>query len=142
MTVLQAPLTVRPYTDKDYKLIVSWLMQRGMDFGDIALPPLGAVISDDIGPCAALFCAEPVGFGCAYLEFPVSRPGLALPKAMSAFKLAVECLVLAAGKCHVPPGSYHSFRAVTSAPLARILMRLGFTRETGQELIPMLYRKE
>lgn len=135
-------LTVRPYADTDYRLVISWLLQRGMDLMDIALPPLGCVVLDDAGPCAALFLAEPVGFACAYFEIPVSRPGLKLSQSQTAFHLAVKTLIEAAGKCHEPPGTFHSFRAVTPAPLARVLMRMGFVRETGEELIPMIYHKE
>ncbi len=135
-------LTVRPYADTDYRMVMSWLLQRGMDFEDIALPPLGCVVEDETGPCAALFCAEPIGFGCAYLELPVSRPGLPLAQSMAAFKLAVESIIQVAGKCAEPPGEFHSFRAVTPAPLARVLLRMGFVRETEEPLIPMIYRKE
>lgn len=135
-------LAVRPYAASDYRMVVGWLMQRGMDFEDIALPPLGVIIEDEKGPCAALWCAEPVGFACAYLELPVSRPGLPMANALRAFTLAVSSIIEAAGKCHEPPGTFKHFRAVTPPALARVLMRLGFVRETPNELVPMLFTKD
>lgn len=133
--------TIRPYSPDDYRLISRWRAMRGED-GDIYLPPLGVVVMDVEGPCAALWCAEPAGFGCAYLEYPISRPGLLLIESVAAFGLAVKSLIALAGKCHEPPGEYKDFRAVTSTPLARILLRMGFVRECQQELVPMIYRRE
>jgi hypothetical protein len=135
-------LTVRPYTPDDYLMAARWHMNHGNELVDFVLPPLGAVVEDAKGPAVILWCAEPAGFGCAYLEFPLSRPGLSLAESMAAFKLAVQALMETAGQGYDPPGEYHSFRAVTPAPLARMLMRLGFYRETTEELTPMLYRRD
>lgn len=141
MTVLESPpLTVRPYYIEDGRFVSAWRFARG-DEDDIHLPPHGVVVEDEAGPCAALWIAEPAGFGCAYLEYPISRPGLPLIQACSAFRLAVETLIETAGKRHEPPGDYHSFRAVTPAPLARMLMRMGFEQEVKEPMVAMIYRK-
>ncbi len=135
-------LTVRPYTHDDFKMVCQWFVQHGGDRTEIALPPLGVSVEDAKGPAVALWCAEPAGFATAYLEIPISRPGLSLNEACAAFKLAVSALIQTAGQGWEPPGTFIHFRAVTPAPLARVLMRMGFVRETEEPLIPMVYRRD
>jgi hypothetical protein len=146
MEVAESPkrtLTIRPYDkEDDYRMVLGWWRMHGGEEMMFALPPLGVIVEDDRGPAVALWCAEPAGFGCAYLELPISRPGLVPSVALIYFRMAVQSLIQIAGKCHEPPGEYRFFRAVTPAPLARMLMRLGFVQETPEPLIPMLFTRD
>lgn len=144
MEVLEKPaLSIRAYEkSRDYRMILGWWQMHGGEGSEIELPPMGVIVGDAQGPACALWVAEPVGFSVAYLEFPVSRPGLPPMQARAAFELAVASLMQLAGQCHEPPGQYKRFRAVTPFPLARVLMRMGFVRETTEDLVPMIFTRE
>lgn len=134
-------MTVRPYAPDDYEMVALWRLAHADGPVDpAALPPLGVIVSDDTGPLAALFCIEPAHYPAAQLELPVTRPGLSAAEATAAFTFALESVMALAGVGWDPPGSYSAFRACAPAPIARILMRFGFVRESPKELIPLIYR--
>lgn len=136
-------LFVRKYETDDYQMVHKWRQDHAsIEIEPAALPPLGVVVCDGAGPMAALWCYEPAGIGCGFLELPVSRPGLTLSEATAAFQRAVTALMELAGKGWEPPGEYRAFRVCAPPPIARVLARMGFLRESASELIPMLFIKD
>jgi len=136
-----ANLTVRRYTAEDYPLVNDWWQARHGAAEDLAagmLPPLGAIVEDAEGPLCALWCCEVFGVGIGYLEWPVSRPGLTVARALGAFEFAIQSLVKLAGKCCDPPGEYKCFRATPDPVLFRAMRKLGFVRESPDERIPVI----
>ena len=134
------PLFVRLYTTEDEAMIQSWRdAHAGEETERAALPPLGVVVELDGAPAGALWCIEPAGYPCAYLELPVTRPGLTVMQATAVFRFAVESLMALAGKGWNPPGVYTAFRCTPPPGIARVLARMGFVRESVGELIPMIF---
>ena len=74
---------------------------------------------------------ESYGVGVAWLEYPVTRPGLTMKQAGAVMAVAVAACMQTAGKECVPPATYHVFRVATSSPIARFLGRLGFQFSDG-----------
>jgi len=122
-------------------MISRWLTQHGGK-PDAVLPPLGVIVADDKGPAFALFCAEPAEFPVAYLELPVSRPGLSAAQAAAAFKFAVHSIMETAGGGWSPPGTFTHFKAVVTASAVRVLLRMGFEVESGGPYIPMVFARQ
>lgn len=137
-------MTLRPYSPADYEMVQGWRrFHAGRDVPGATYPPLGVIVEDDQGPMAALFCVEPAGYPCAQLEAPCSRPGLSMAEAGAAFRVAIEALFKLAGSCWTPPGLYPAFRVTASPAIARILMRMGWQRETPEEeRIPLLFIRD
>lgn len=109
-------------------MLSGWWDAHGLKggFPRALLPPLGIMVSDAEGPCAALWCYESFGVGVAFLEFPVSRPGLSSRRAADAFSTAVTGCMMMAGKLAQPPGEYRVFRSCTLPGIARVMQRMGF----------------
>jgi hypothetical protein len=118
-------LQVRIYGEKigDYQTVSSWWEARhGAPLTETILPPLGVIVEDEKGPCAALWCYQSVGIGVCFLEFPISRPGLGVSASVRAFEMCVEaCVRIAKAQ-----GDYSLFRCYTLPSIARILKRFGF----------------
>jgi hypothetical protein len=136
-----AILTVRPYTADDYPLVNDWWQARHgalVDLPAAMLPPLGVIVEDADGPAFALWCYESFGVGVAFIEWPVSRPGLCLPRARALSAKAVESVIALAGKQCDPPGEYKVFRAIPGVSLFRAMGDLGFRRESEYEQIPVI----
>jgi hypothetical protein len=129
---------IRPYTVDDYGLIQGWReAHAGGEVTDAVLPPLGCVLEDECGPVAALFLFECCGCPVAFIDCPVTRPGLKTAEAVAAFEVLVPAIMTAAGKTWEPAGEFHYFRCATPAPIARVLAGMGFQRECPGELVPM-----
>ena len=124
-------LQARLYGEKlgDYQVVSGWWEDRhGEPLAETILPPLGVIIEDGQGPCAALWCYECFGVGVCFLEFPISRPKLSFGSAMQAFEMAVEGCIRVA-KLH---GDFSIFQGYTLPAIARALRSIGFVSgETG-----------
>lgn len=137
---MHADFTFRRVEADDHPFLREWWeAHAGMEFPAAILPPLGVLVSDADGPAAALWCYEVYGVGVAFLEFPVSRPGLAVSVATAAFRAAVDACVKLAGQLIVPPGEFRVFRCMTLAPIARVLGRMGWTLEPTPRIAATLY---
>ena len=91
-------MTVRPYhPETDSDLCADWWhAHTGLALQTAVLPPLGVMAEDETGPCAAAWLYLSAGIGIAFLEMPVSRPGLSLRNARQAFKAVFGALEAAA----------------------------------------------
>lgn len=120
-------LTVRAYTAEDAAALSNWWSYRHAgEFPFALLPPLGVVVEDIWGPAGMLWCYESFGVGVAFLEHPVTRPGLSVKTAGEVMAMAVCSCVHLAGKSVEPMGQYGVFRVATPPAIARFLSRLGF----------------
>lgn len=107
-----------------------WIAHDSLgSFPQAILPPLGVLVCDGSGPAAALWCYECFGVGVAFLEFPVSRPGMGFRQARVAFEEAVKACVMLAGNLIEPPGEYSVFRCFTIHPIEKTLKGMGFAIE-------------
>jgi hypothetical protein len=126
-------LRARHYEQDDLPLLQTWWSSHHGDslpWG--LLPPLGVVVEDaNEEAIGMLWCYECYGVGVAFLEFPVTRPGLTMKQAGAVMAVAVMACMQTAGKECVPPAHYYAFRVATSSPIARFLGRLGFTFSDG-----------
>ncbi len=123
--------TFRKVAPDDLPMLAEWWVSHDSlgPFPEAILPPLGVMVWDESGPAAALWCYECFGVGVAFLEFPVSRPGMGFKAARAAFEEAVKACVKLAGKLIEPPGDYGVFRCFTLRPIAKTLKGLGFEIE-------------
>jgi hypothetical protein len=130
---LPAGMSVRYYAPQDYAAVSSWWEERHAEqLPHATLPPLGVVVELNGEMQAALWVYECYGVGVAYLEWPVTRPGLSGGEAGRAMNLAVAACMYLAGKRLEPVGWYSVFRTVTPySAIARHLERIGFQRERG-----------
>lgn len=121
-------LTLTGYSNAtDRQMICGWFAAHNeAPMPDVGLPPLGVVVSDAQGPCAALWCFETYGTGVAWVELPVTRPGLSLREAENAIAFAILGITQIAGKSYEPPAEFRRFRACCPPAMARTLKRLGF----------------
>jgi len=115
----------REITDADKELARSWWYAHSEEeFPENLLPPVGVMIECDGQPVAACWLYMAVGVGVCWLEFPVSLPGLSLPRIRGAFAYAVKTLE-AVALAH----DYGVMMAHTLPPIARTLRGLGFRAE-------------
>lgn len=142
MVTDEQSLTVRPYSaEADFPLVNDWWQARHGAMADLPqamLPPLGVIVEDSAGPLFALWCYESAGVGVAFIEWPVSRPGLTVAQTREAFQRAVESIILTAGKCWNPPGDYNVFRANVCPAVFRSIKEMGFVREYQDEYFPVI----
>ena len=126
-------LRARFYEQDDLPLLQEWWVSRHSEDPPVGLlPPLGVVVEDASGEAIGmLWCYESYGVGVAWLEYPVTRPGLTMKQAGAVMAVAVMACMQVAGKECVPPATYHVFRVATSSPIARFLGRLGFQFSDG-----------
>ncbi|MES2709768.1 MAG: hypothetical protein V4726_24435 [Verrucomicrobiota bacterium] len=99
---------------------------NGRSMPDVGLPPLGVIVSDAGGPAGALWCFETYGTGAAWIEFPVTRPGLSVADASRIMAFAVVALTELAGKGYDPPARFDRFRINCPPAMSRVVRRLGF----------------
>lgn len=120
-------LTVRAYSPTDREMVADWWKtHRAEDFGTRPLPPLGIIVEREGVPLGALWCYETFGVGVAWIEMPVSKPGLSLRDASNVMAFAVFAITKLAGAGHEPRGEFTRFRVTTPPAIARVLKRLGF----------------
>ena len=123
-------LTVRGYGAGvgDFQMVEGWWkFHCTKPFSETVLPPLGVVVEDAQGPCAALWCYESFGIGVGSLENPVTRPGGTVRQSSNWMAMAVMACMTLSGKGCEPAGEYTLFRAMTPhAGIARILKKMGF----------------
>lgn len=120
-------LSVRAYDADDLLMICRWWSEHeGCPMPRVPLPPLGVVVMDECGPVAALWCWETYGSGVAWIELPITRPGLSYSDAATALAFAVLALTKLAGKGYEPEASFNHFRVCCPPAYARNLKRLGF----------------
>lgn len=119
----------------DYQLVSGWWEARhGEPLAETILPPLGVIVEDGQGPCAAVWCYECFGVGVCFLEFPIARPGMHFNASLRAFEMAIEGCVRIA-KQH---GDFSLFQGYTLPAIARALRSIGFVSgETGWTKIMM-----
>jgi hypothetical protein len=122
-----AGLAVRSYDVADRPTLELWWMDhRGAPMADLPLPPLGIIVEDGDGPACALWCFETYGTGVAWIEMPITRPGLAYKRASTVLAFAVMALTKLAGAGYEPRGEFTRFRICCPPPMARMLRRIGF----------------
>jgi hypothetical protein len=126
-------LRARFYEQDDLPLLQAWWSSRhGEDLPVALLPPLGVVVEDAGGEAIGmLWCYESYGVGVAWLEYPVTRPGLTLKQAWAVLAMAAAACMRYAGHHCDPPARYKVFRVATPSPIARLLRRLGFQFSDG-----------
>jgi hypothetical protein len=119
-------LTVRAVTKGDFALL-NWCAQshNGV-LPESSLPPLGVLVSDSDGPACALWCFETYGSGVAWLEYPVTRPGLSVAEAQQVLAFAIQTLMESAGSGYDPPATFTRFRVNAPPAMGRFLRKLGF----------------
>ncbi len=123
----------------DYQLISGWWQARhGSPLMETLLPPLGIIVERSGAPLGALWCYECIGIGVCFLEYPVTRPGMALVEARAVMSLAIEACI-AAAKAH---GDYSLFRCSTLPAIGRMLGSLGWVREHGGERANYALRRD
>jgi hypothetical protein len=119
----------RLFTESDIPMMETWNnAHTGHGITPARIPPLGVVVNGEDGePAAMLFAQMAVDRPVAYLEDPVSRPGLSVPIVLQHFMEGLGAL-----KASLAALGYDVIVANTTAPFARILKRWGWTqREDG-----------
>ena len=125
-------INVRKFTPEDLPEFEAWWAARHVGALPAGLlPPLGVVVEDEKGPAGMLWCYECYEVGVAWLEYPVTRPGLNVRRAGVVMAMAVAACMQYAGHHCIPPARYHVFRVATPSPIARFLRRLGFQFSDG-----------
>lgn len=135
-------LTVRDFDrDADFPMVERWWNERNPGPLHLALlPPLCVIVENSCGPVAFLACFESSGVGVAFLEFPVTVPGLSLRDARAALLFAVASVIQLAGTRVVPAGEYKIFRVSTLPGIARVLRRFGFQPDGPEGRLNLLYQ--
>lgn len=126
--------TAREYAPEDWEMVQGWWQGHDTQrtFARAILPPVGIIVERDKEPVAAVWCYMSAGIGVAFLEHPVSRPGLSLLETASAMNFALDAME-AICRTH----NYGLLIANTLPAIARWLeRRRGFSR--GGERIQML----
>src|SRR5688572_28477342 len=88
---METDLRAREYTKADWPMVELWWSAHTSERAIVPemLPPVGVVVERDTEPVAALWCHLSAGVGIAFLENPVTRPGLTLAEASRAMKYAL-----------------------------------------------------
>lgn len=124
------PLTVREYYPDDAPMVREWWRaHRTEPFPDKLLPPVGVIVERSGAALAACWLFMAVGIGVCWLEYPVSRPGLAMSEAREAFACAVGALERVAVE-----HDYGIMSAHTIPPIARALRGLGFQEQATNQV--------
>jgi hypothetical protein len=134
-------LSIRIYGEKmgDYQVVNEWWQARhGEPLAETILPPLGVIVQMGDEPLAALWCYECFGVGVAFLEHPITRPGMSLAQAKAVLRYAVEGCV-AVAKSH---GDFSLFKCYTIPGIAHVLPRLGFQRCTSEPMTGFIMRRD
>ena len=118
-------MTVTHYNEAAHGgMVAEWWAARHRDrlfqFG--MLPPVGVVAEDEGGPCAACWMHLSAGVGVAFIENPVTKPGMPLTKARDTLLFLMEVLEKIALE-----HDYGVMVAHTMPAIARTLMGRGFT---------------
>jgi hypothetical protein len=119
-----APLTARVYGLKagDYQLVNGWWKARhGRDFIETLLPPLGVIVERGSEPVAAIWAYESCGIGVAFLEYFITRPGLAFRAVSNAFGYCLKSIEFI-----LKERGYSVLRAITEERLAKFAPLHGF----------------
>jgi hypothetical protein len=128
---------IRPYAADDFELLTGWwLSHDGQRRPASILPKCGVICLIDDKPSTALFLHMDNSCGMCLVEHAVSRPGLTLKKARTAFAHCVAVLKKIAG-VH----GYHTMAVYCLEPIAYILGRAGFARGE-QNLVQMFSQIE
>ncbi len=134
-------MTVRPFEITDIPTLSDWWQARHgalADFPVEMLPPLSVIVEDEEGPCFFISCYESFGVGVAFLEYPVSRPGMTPRQTRDAAAFGIAAIKELAGKRCNPPAEYVVFKAVPSESLFRAMSGMGFVKEYDCPHIPCL----
>ena len=116
-------MEIREWRVTDIPTLQAWHEARhGYALSALLLPPLGFVVTDERGPCAALFCYQSYGVGVAFIDLALSRPGTSFAEAKKAFSLCLKAIVLACDETH------KLFRISCDKPITRVLSSMGFQR--------------
>lgn len=135
-------LKVRDFDrDADFPMVERWWNDRNPEPLHLALlPPLCVIVENSCGPVAFLACFESFGVGVAFLEFPVTVPGLSLKDARAALLFAVASVIQLAGTGAGAAGEYKMFRVSTLPGIARVLRRFGFQPDGPEGRLNLLYQ--
>lgn len=115
-------------------MLEEWHAARhGSPLPECMLPPLGFVVEDERGACAALFCYQSYGVGVAFIDHAFSRPKLSMKKAIEAFWKIMLAIMLACEDTH------RLFRVCSNAAIARVLLKMGFQKAPEQNLTNLFY---
>lgn len=130
-------LTIRLYGAKsgDYQLVNEWWNHhRQEDLPETILPPNGVIVESDGNPACAVWLHLSLGIGVAFLENPVTRPGLTQREAVKCFAVAMGGLREIA-KVH----DYGLFIAHAEPGIARVLQRAyGFKMASTAQKVTMI----
>jgi hypothetical protein len=87
-------MTVQPYNKEAHEGLVSswWEQHTGRRFQPALLPPVGIVGEDRHGPACACWLHLSAGVGVAFMENPVTRPGMGIKAAKSALTTVFTAL--------------------------------------------------
>lgn len=123
--------SVRHYQPTDWPTVKAWweAHQTSRLFEPALLPPVGVIAECDGDPHAACWLYMAVGVGVAFVDMPVSKPGLKLSEVSAAFRMVLEALE-AIAKAH----DYGVIIAHTLPPIARHLQRQHGFEHTGARL--------
>ncbi len=123
------PMTVQPYQPKSHGETVAawWEAHTGRRFQSALLPPVGVVAMDDAGAVGACWLHLSAGIGVAFMENPVTRPGLGYKAAKGVLAFMFAALeVVAIG---------HDYGMIVVHPIAsgqRFMESLGFSFLPGK----------
>lgn len=131
-------LQFREYRADDMPMVSEWWGDHGHgEFPASLLPPVGVVAEQEGEPIAACWLYMAVGVGVCWLEYPVSKPGLSVRAARTAFAALVGALEDIA-RTH----DYGLMMAHTLPPIARVMEGFGFRTERRHKITVMKPLKE
>ena len=87
-------LTVREYAKTDWPMLDRWWREHTSKtvLIESVLPPVGVVVEQDGEPVAALWVYLSVGVGIAFIENPVTKPGLTFVEASEVMGCAMRAI--------------------------------------------------
>lgn len=132
--------SVREYQPEDFGLVNGWQLEHGgIPLLPGLFPPVGIVVLKGEEPVCAVWLHLSVGVGVAFVEQPVSKPGMQLADSIEAFSYGVKALEEIA-LVH----DYGVFVVNTLPAIGRILKSFGFERSDEREKVTMfkVLRKE
>lgn len=123
---------LRFYEASDYEMIEEWFDGHGRNVPpEQLLPRLGAVCLKDGEDVAAMWLYMDNSVGLCTAEFAISKPKLPVFVAKQALMHLLTYFKNVAGT-----NDYGIMRVITTKPVAKILSKMGFTKD-GDDLIAM-----
>lgn len=78
----------------DFQMVADWWSAhtKEREFVEAFLPPTGIIVERNGEPVAAVWCHLSAGIGVAFLESPVTRPGLCLAETSEAMHVGLDAI--------------------------------------------------